>query len=424
MKKTLLTLLCLAGISSMAIAADVTEDFSAWTQSVASDANPQTVTSESTGLKWSFAGDSYTSNAKYPPIYVMLKSGNNAGEISTTINFEVTEIQIVTSGACSTNAGNTISISVGETSLATKFALNKTNSTFKLPIAAANRVASGTYTFKADGSKNSQISKITFVGATTNPKISLITEKLDFAAPLNMLVTKNIELSIENISDDINFATTGDVFAGNGIIGASDVAEGFAVTMKSAAAGTFTGETTVSAEGVTAKVPLTAIVVDKEGTEADPLSVSNVLALNSLYGGEVYVTGIICDKTAANAKDGVIQEAAEITDTNILLKDSEGNMIPVQLSGDARTTLNIKDNSGNIGKTVIIKGLLQSYFGAPGVKNTVYVSGLDGSSIDNVSSDVEAANAVYYNLQGVRVENPVNGVFIRVINDKAEKIVL
>lgn len=424
MKKTLLTLLCLAGASSAAFA-DITEDFSAWTQSVASDANPQTVTSESTGLKWSFSGNSYTSSTKYPPVYVMLKSGTDAGTISTTIDFEVAEIQITTSGACSTATTNTIGISVGETALETKALLNKQNETFKFPIAAAKRVASGTYTFTADGSKNPQITKITFVQATSEPKISLVTEKLEFAAPLNVSVTKNIVFSIENISDDINFVTTGDVFSGNGVIGASDVADGFDITMKSASAGTFTGETTVSAEGVTAKVPLTATVVDSEGTESDPLSVANVLALKNLYEEEVYITGIICDKTAANAKDGVIQEAAEIAASNILLKDADDNKIPVQLpTGDSRNKLNISTNTENPGKTVVIKGNLGLYFGAPGVKNTVYVSGLDGSSIENMTSDAEAADAVYYNLQGVRVENPTNGVFIRVINNKAEKVVL
>lgn len=407
----------------MAFAADVTEDFNTWTTQVENANNPQTVTSPSTGLKWSFSGQAYTSSPKYTPIYCMLKSGTNAGAISVDLDFEVTEIEFYTPGSPSTNAGNTISISLNGAELATKFQINKANATFKFPIPADKRTSQGTYKFQADGSKNSQIMKVVFVGATAEAKISLITESLNFAAPLNVSVTKNIELSVENISDDINFTTTGDVFSGSGSIGASDVADGFTITMKSTAAGTFSGETTISAQGVTAKVPLTAIVVDKEGTESDPLTVSNVLTLNNLYGEEVYVTGTICDKTAANAANGVIQEAATAAASNILLKDAEGNKIPVQLSGDARTQLNIVDNPSNIDKTVVIKGTLENYFGAPGVKNTTYISGLGGSSIDDMSVDAEAANATYYNLQGARVDNPVNGnVYIRVINNKAEKI--
>lgn len=355
----------------------------------------------------------------------MLKSGATAGAVATEINFEVTEIQITTPGQPSTNAGNTITISIGDKAIETKYQINKANTTFKIPIAAANRVQNGTYKFQSDGTKNSQIAKIVFVGASAEPSISLITETLSFAAPANVAITKNVELAVENISDDINFTTTGEVFSGSGSIGASDVAEGFPITMKSATAGTFTGETTVSAQGVTAKVALSAIVVENEGTEANPLSVKDVLDLKNLYAETVYVKGIINDKTAANAKDGVITEAETPGNTNLILKDSEGNMIPVALpTGDAREILNIVSNPSNIGQTVVVKGSLETYFGAPGVKNTEYVSGLNGSSIDDLNSDAENANAIYYNLQGARVDNPSNGVYIRVINNKAEKVVL
>lgn len=425
MKKTLLSLLCLAGTASLAFAADVTEDFNNWTTQVQEANNPQTVDSPNSGLKWTFTGSAYTSNPNYKPIYVMLKSGATAGAVATDINFEVTEIQITTPGQPSTNDGNTITVSIGDKAIETKYKINKANTTFKIPIAAANRVQSGTYKFQSDGTKNSQIAKIVFVGASAKPSISLITETLSFAAPANVAITKNIELAVENISDDINFTTTGEVFSGSGSIGASDVSEGFPITMKSATAGTFTGETTVSAQGITAKVALSAIVVENEGTEANPLSVKDVLDLKNLYAETVYVKGIINDKTAANAKDGVITEAATAANSNLILKDSEGNMIPVALpTGDARNILNIVSNPSNIGQTVVVKGSLETYFGAPGVKNTEYVSGLNDSSIDDLNSDAENANAIYYNLQGARVDNPANGVYIRVINNKAEKVVL
>lgn len=426
MKKTLLSLLCLAGTASLAFAADVTEDFNNWTTQIQDTNNPQTVDSPTSGLKWTFTGSAYTSNPKYTPIYVMLKSGTTAGAVATDIDFEVTEIQITTPGSPSTNDGNTITVSIDDDAVVSKFKINAANTTFKIPVEAAKRVQSGTYKFQADGSKNSQIAKIVFVGASTDPKISLVTETLSFAAPANVAITKNIELAVENITDDINFTTTGEAFSGSGSIGASDVAEGFPITMKSATAGSFTGETTVSAQGVTAKVALSAIVVENEGTETNPLSVKDVLDLKNLYAETVYVKGIINDKTAGNAKDGVITEAATNAKSNILLKDDEGNMIPVALpsKGDVQSILNIVDNPSNVGQTVIVKGSLEPYYAVPGVKNTEYVSGLNGSSIDDLNSDAENANAVYYNLQGVRVDNPANGVYIRVINNKAEKVVL
>ena len=37
--------------------------------------------------------------------------------------------------------------------------------------------------------------------------------------------------------------------------------------------------------------------------------------------------------------------------------------------------------------------------------------------------EAEAAEAVYYNLQGVRVANPENGIFIKVAGNKVEKVI-
>lgn len=68
MKKTLLSLLCLAGTASLAFAADVTEDFNNWTTQVQDANNPQTVSSPNSGLKWTFTGSAYTSNPNYKPI--------------------------------------------------------------------------------------------------------------------------------------------------------------------------------------------------------------------------------------------------------------------------------------------------------------------------------------------------------------------
>ncbi|MDE7426819.1 MAG: chitobiase/beta-hexosaminidase C-terminal domain-containing protein [Muribaculaceae bacterium] len=48
----------------------------------------------------------------------------------------------------------------------------------------------------------------------------------------------------------------------------------------------------------------------------------------------------------------------------------------------------------------------------------------DSSSINEVAVDAAAADAVYYNLQGVRVENPSAGLYIRVAGDKATKVMV
>ena len=54
-------------------------------------------------------------------------------------------------------------------------------------------------------------------------------------------------------------------------------------------------------------------------------------------------------------------------------------------------------------------------------KGVVRVEPKTSTGVENISAEGEAA-AEYYNLQGVRVANPANGVFIRVANGKAVKV--
>ncbi len=70
-----------------------------------------------------------------------------------------------------------------------------------------------------------------------------------------------------------------------------------------------------------------------------------------------------------------------------------------------------------------MKGNLENYYGAPGVKNTEYVSGLSTNGIADIVAD-ENAPVEYFNLQGIRVANPENGVFIRRQGSSVSKVVL
>lgn len=46
------------------------------------------------------------------------------------------------------------------------------------------------------------------------------------------------------------------------------------------------------------------------------------------------------------------------------------------------------------------------------------------TGIESIENAAEAAAPVYYNLQGVRVENPANGLYIRVAGSKTSKVIL
>ena len=69
------------------------------------------------------------------------------------------------------------------------------------------------------------------------------------------------------------------------------------------------------------------------------------------------------------------------------------------------------------------KGILHYYaqHDATGGKSETKAANDVGSGIAGI--EAENGKAVYFNLQGVRVQNPENGVFIRVQNGKAVKIV-
>lgn len=62
-----------------------------------------------------------------------------------------------------------------------------------------------------------------------------------------------------------------------------------------------------------------------------------------------------------------------------------------------------------------------------GVYDGVFISyGLGGSAIDGVTADTDAPDApvIYYNLQGIRVENPSDGIFIRRQGDRSDKVLV
>ena len=46
-----------------------------------------------------------------------------------------------------------------------------------------------------------------------------------------------------------------------------------------------------------------------------------------------------------------------------------------------------------------------------------------GEVADSVArTEIESGNARYFNMQGVEVNNPSDGIFIRIVNGKSEKI--
>ncbi len=243
--------------------------------------------------------------------------------------------------------------------------------------------------------------------------MSIAQAEIGFATPLNATQGQTVSGTVSNTTENISVSVDNSNFSlASTSITAAELSGGIVVTYTGKAAGKETATLKFEVAGLTQTVALSAITVANEGTEANPLTVADVLALQNLNPGPFYVTGIIGDKTAGNATDGMVTEVTPIK-SNIILKDSEGKMIGVQVSGETRTILNIVDNPSNAGQTVIVKGDLENYFGAPGVKNTEYVSGLPTNGIADIVAD-ENAPVEYFNLRASALKTPKT-VFISVV---------
>lgn len=181
------------------------------------------------------------------------------------------------------------------------------------------------------------------------------------------------------------------------------------------------------------------IVLEGDGTDAKPFTVADVRAINPTsttenpdYPEKYWVKGYIvgrCDgqSYAPIFSATAVDETTAIGATNIVIAPTpdctNANLcIPVALpTGNVREKLNLKDNPTNLRQAVEVYGNIYAYFNQPGVKNTsdykLASDGVEGIEID------ENAPVEYYNLQGVRVENPANGLYIMRQGDKVVKVI-
>lgn len=121
-----------------------------------------------------------------------------------------------------------------------------------------------------------------------------------------------------------------------------------------------------------------AVVVDRKwgkGTEAEPFTIAGAIANQT---GENWVTGIIVGYVWSGSFTNYVFGADTCTQaTNIILADTTttylSKTMAVQLPvGAVRTALNLKDNKSLLGKKVTLAGSLEAYFGAPGMRSTMY----------------------------------------------------
>ena len=123
-----------------------------------------------------------------------------------------------------------------------------------------------------------------------------------------------------------------------------------------------------------------------DGSEANPYTVEDLIALNNPGTTGKWVTGYIVG--VINYANGSTLETAMPTTVNTCIaiasaagETDQTKCVAVQLpAGDIRTALNLVDNPANFGKQVSLYGDLVAYFGMAGVKNTsAYTLGEGGN---------------------------------------------
>ncbi|MDE6438549.1 MAG: hypothetical protein K2L62_02725, partial [Muribaculaceae bacterium] len=128
--------------------------------------------------------------------------------------------------------------------------------------------------------------------------------------------------------------------------------------------------------GDTPNPPTPPVTGTGDGSQTNPYTVDQVIALNT-PGTEAWVEGVIVGGVQGQVlSTGATFEAVSSVYSNILLAPTAdckdvSKCVPVQLVAktDIRAALNLGDNPGNLGKTVVLKGSLEKYFGVAGVKS-------------------------------------------------------
>ncbi len=144
--------------------------------------------------------------------------------------------------------------------------------------------------------------------------------------------------------------------------------------------------------------PNPPVVGDGNGTEEKPYTVGQIIAKNPQGNKDnpdekgMWVTGYIVGWADMSSIYYINAETAKFTvpataNTNLLLAASPDvksytECIGIQLpSGDVRSSLNLVDNPGNLGKKLEIKGDICKYSGIPGMRNGSEFKLGDGGSV-------------------------------------------
>lgn len=375
MKKLLLSLMT-AVLALGATAANITEDFTvpdnnSWLPTAAAS-DVVTKTSPATGIAYTmanvYAATNYDDATKG---YVMLKGKSVDPKAYMTFKLPIacSEIKVLTGSSASTSVQ--VNVKVGDNVIVPATTLNAKDQVFSLQIPAAYQAAGTEYTIAVVNNYNAQFQTIEYVEATSDATLQgIIDGTTHFAAPLNGTMSANLGVKAANLPGDIAVSISGEGFSlESNTLAVNDAATGAKVIYTGTAAGVHAGTLTYTSGSLKVEYLLEGYTAAHAATQNDPLTASDVVAMNSLWAGPGWISGTINAQCAANAKDGVIQLTETLAASNVVIGDGT-SLVPVALpAGDIRSAVNIVDNTANVGKTLAICGDLVNYFMAPGLKN-------------------------------------------------------
>ena len=408
MKKILLTILGLLALTTAY--ADVTETFTyddqnKWlpTYDEAFGASNYTITATSPQTKIVYSLVATYCNSGYNYLMLGSKKLETEASVSFALPEKCTGFSIVTGSKASTSAVYTLTVGNTTIDSGSKWGKGATK-VFEIP--ANEQVAGNIVKIASTNTKyNGQIASITFVipSAVAKPTFSVASGV--FSEPFDLTLSAEEGSTIYYTLDGSNPTVDSDIYEGEAIrISEYTVVKATAVNGQDVASSVATATYAFQNTANTAMTVADALAWIKAGKDATT---------------EQYVVGYITAIEEISTQYGNatynIADAVGSTDVLVVFRGK-------YLNGDKFTA----EDQIEVGDKVLIYGKLKNYNNTPEVDTNNYII----SILEDVSSGIEEVGVdanvpvEYYNLQGVKVANPENGIFIKKQGGRTSKVVL
>lgn len=220
---------------------------------------------------------------------------------------------------------------------------------------------------------------------------------------------------------ELTKATTADPVYTSSIPAVAEVdATTGAITVKTYGTTVITAATAATATHLAGKASYTLEVLNPAITLDAPLTVAQALAVCENDPHKVYVAGyVIAINTPFDSSYSNV--SFTIADT----KDGQDVLLCYRTKWDSSVTIPTEDKNPEVGAFVTVSGNLKVYSGTKEFDaGNLIVKYTGPSAVSDITADDSNAPVEYYNLQGVRVDSPANGLYIRRQGNTVTKVLV